>query len=157
MSPVFVVSIRYLLYFEVTSYSSIPSSYRGRFPLGPRVKEETCDWWCSGELDSRAARSWKRRWGAQPLLLPRDTLLDWLANRGWEEAAEGAIEGWLCRGCDTVVSPDAQECPQCGMLRSAQPPDSASHSMTNREVMQAGQIALLAAAVHAKLGMKQSA
>jgi len=32
-----------------------------------------------------------RRWGARPLLLPRERLLDWLANRGWEEAEETFI------------------------------------------------------------------
>jgi rubrerythrin len=42
---------------------------------------------------------------------------------GWEATAEGAIDGWLCHNCDTVVSKDEVACPACGALRSEQPPE----------------------------------
>jgi hypothetical protein len=44
-------------------------------------------------------------------------------EEGWEERAEGAIEGWLCLNCDTVVSYDEDVCTECGMARSEQPED----------------------------------
>jgi hypothetical protein len=44
---------------------------------------------------------------------------------GWEEAAEQAIDGWLCHNCDTVVAETEQVCPECGTPRSEQPPEAA--------------------------------
>jgi len=32
-----------------------------------------------------------KRWGGTPMLMPRPTLLDWLANAGWESAPEAFI------------------------------------------------------------------
>ena len=43
-------------------------------------------------------------------------------EEGWEASAEAAIDGWLCRNCDTVVAQDEPACTACGSLRSEQPP-----------------------------------
>lgn len=49
--------------------------------------------------------------------------LDESPEAGWEEHAEGAIDGWLCFNCDTVMSEDELACTDCGTLRSEQPPE----------------------------------
>jgi hypothetical protein len=36
---------------------------------------------------------------------------------GWEDAAEQAIDGWLCPNCDTEVSMNEAFCPECGESR----------------------------------------
>jgi hypothetical protein len=41
-------------------------------------------------------------------------------DTSWEAAAESAVEGWICAGCDTEVPADQQVCPECGTLQSAQ-------------------------------------
>jgi len=43
-------------------------------------------------------------------------------EEGWEQKAEGAIDGWICHNCDTVMSQDEPACTACGTLRSEQPP-----------------------------------
>jgi hypothetical protein len=42
-------------------------------------------------------------------------------HEGWEADAEGAIDGWICHNCDTVMSKDEPACTACGALRSEQP------------------------------------
>lgn len=37
---------------------------------------------------------------------------------GWEDAAEEAINGWVCEGCDTIVALEVAFCPECGSTRS---------------------------------------
>src|SRR4051794_35501287 len=36
---------------------------------------------------------------------------------GWEQEAEKAVDGWLCRNCDTVVNLEQTVCPECGTPR----------------------------------------
>jgi hypothetical protein len=38
-------------------------------------------------------------------------------EEGWESAAESAIAGWICAGCDTEVAADQDVCPECGSGR----------------------------------------
>jgi hypothetical protein len=40
-------------------------------------------------------------------------------EQDWEEAAEAAIDGWLCAFCDTEVSLTEAFCPECGASRGA--------------------------------------
>jgi rubrerythrin len=42
-------------------------------------------------------------------------------DEGWEAKVEGAVDGWICLNCDTVVAQDEAACPECGSLRSEQP------------------------------------
>jgi hypothetical protein len=39
----------------------------------------------------------------------------------WEEKPEKAITGWVCPGCDTVVTQEEPVCPECGTERGAVP------------------------------------
>jgi rubrerythrin len=48
-----------------------------------------------------------------------------LANRGevqlqedWEDAAEHAVDGWICPNCDTPVKLEEAFCPECGASRT---------------------------------------
>jgi rubrerythrin len=43
---------------------------------------------------------------------------------GWEDRAEQALDGWLCRNCDTVVDRVQSICPACGSHRDDQPTES---------------------------------
>lgn len=43
-------------------------------------------------------------------------------EEGWEQAAESAVDGWVCVNCDTVVDQNEAVCPTCGALRAEQPP-----------------------------------
>jgi rubrerythrin len=36
----------------------------------------------------------------------------------WEDAAESAINGWICPNCDTEVNPEEAFCPACGASRT---------------------------------------
>jgi hypothetical protein len=44
-------------------------------------------------------------------------------DENWVDSAESAVSGWLCLGCDTEVPLDQDACPECGTLRSEQPPE----------------------------------
>ena len=47
--------------------------------------------------------------------------LDAPPEEGWEDAVEGAIDGWICLNCDSEMPQDAAACSSCGALRSEQP------------------------------------
>lgn len=52
---------------------------------------------------------------AQQLLeMQREAELD----EDWEDAAEQAIDGWMCEFCDNVASPAQVFCPVCGASRT---------------------------------------
>ncbi len=40
---------------------------------------------------------------------------------GWEQEAEQAVDGWVCRNCDTVVQQEQTLCPECGTARGEGP------------------------------------
>jgi hypothetical protein len=54
------------------------------------------------------------RMGAAMLVLAR---FDEPAEEGWEEIAEGAIDGWLCSACDSVTADEETTCIGCGAPR----------------------------------------
>jgi hypothetical protein len=77
--------------------------------------------WVAGRLDYgpiQLAVPASKREAALEALQEED-----VTEEGWEETAEGAIDGWLCHNCDTVVQQDESICPACGSLRSEQPPE----------------------------------
>jgi hypothetical protein len=76
--------------------------------------------WVAGRLDYgpiQLAVAASKRDAALEALQEED-----VTEEGWEEAAESAIDGWLCRNCDTVMPQEEPACTACGSLRSEQPP-----------------------------------
>ena len=39
-------------------------------------------------------------------------------QENWEDAAESAIQGWMCPNCDTEVNLEEAYCPECGSPRT---------------------------------------
>lgn len=100
------------------------------------LAEEGIEATVSGDLPNPAGYSWVGRLQYAPIELSVgasdvDRAQEILAHRteageldkGWEAAAEAAVTGWICRGCDTEVPQDQDVCPECGTLRSQQPPE----------------------------------
>src|SRR5262245_50524082 len=94
-----------------------------------RLRAEGIEGAISGEVPHAASFSLLGRLQYAPILLSvaasqvdkarqilaqdRDAALE----EGWEDAAEAAIQGWICPNCDTEVMPEETTCPECGASR----------------------------------------